>query len=102
MTHGPNANMSMFTRIEGVTINVDESLCIDCGKCIEVCVFRGRELIDGKAKLDETRCLGCGRCAEVCPTGATTILIDDINRVDALISKIEQYVDVRDQSALVE
>jgi len=102
MTYGPNANFTMFSRIEGVSLKVDENLCIGCGKCVEVCVFRGRELVDGKAKIDQARCLGCGRCAEVCPTGATTIDIDDINRVGALISKLEQYVDVRDQSALVE
>ena len=102
MTYGPNANFTMFSRIESVSLKVDENLCIGCGKCVEVCVFRGRELVDGKAKIDQNRCLGCGRCAEVCPTGATTIDIDDINRVEALISKLEQYVDVRDQSALAD
>ena len=99
MTHGPNANLSMFSRIEGVSLKVDENLCIGCGKCVEVCVFRGRELVDGKAKIDQTRCLGCGRCAEVCPTGATTIKIDDISRVDDLIGKLEEYVDVTPQTA---
>ena len=102
MTHGPNANLTMFSRIEGVSVNVDESLCVGCGKCVEVCVFRGREIVDGKGKIDQTRCLGCGRCAEVCPTGATTIEIDDMSRVDELIGKIEQYVDVRDQASLEE
>ncbi|MHA1235871.1 MAG: 4Fe-4S binding protein, partial [Promethearchaeota archaeon] len=58
MTHGPNANFSMFSRIEGVSIKVDESLCNGCGKCVAVCVFRGRELVDGKAKIDQDRCLG--------------------------------------------
>ncbi|MFW9948756.1 MAG: 4Fe-4S binding protein [Candidatus Thorarchaeota archaeon] len=98
MRFGPNANLTMFSRVEGVSVNVDEDLCEGCGKCVEVCVFRGRELIDGKAKIDQTRCLGCGRCAEVCPTGVTTIIIDDINRVDELIGKIEEYVDVTPQS----
>jgi ferredoxin len=102
MTHGPNANLSMFSRIEGVSLKVDENLCIGCGKCVEVCVFRGRELVDGKAKIDQTRCLGCGRCAEVCPTGATTIIIDDISRVDDLIGKLEEYVDVTPQTVLEE
>lgn len=99
MTYGPNANLTMFSRIEGVSVNVDETKCIGCGKCVEVCVFRSRELIDGKAKLDLVRCLGCGRCAEVCPTGASTITIDHMSRVDDLIGKIEEYVDVNDQIA---
>ncbi|MHA2393608.1 MAG: indolepyruvate ferredoxin oxidoreductase subunit alpha [Promethearchaeota archaeon] len=102
ITHGPNVNLSMFRRIEGVSVNVDESKCIGCGKCVEVCVFKGRELVGDKAKINQARCLGCGRCAEVCPTGATTITIDDMSRVDELINKIESVVDVRDQASLEE
>ena len=102
LTHGPNIGLGMHSRIEGISVNVDEEACIGCGKCVEVCMFRGRELINGKAKIDLQRCMGCGRCAEVCPTGATTIKIDDINRVNELIEKIESVVDVRDQAALEE
>jgi ferredoxin len=101
ITHGPSVKM-MFSRVDGVSVNVDEDLCNGCGKCVEVCVFKGREMVDGKAKFIEDHCLGCGRCAEVCPTGATTIEIDDISRVDELIAKIESIVDVRDQTALQE
>ncbi|GAG80282.1 unnamed protein product, partial [marine sediment metagenome] len=86
----------------GRCADVNEEACIGCGKCVEVCVFGGRELVDGKAKIDQDRCLGCGRCADVCPTGATTIKIDDINRVEELIGKIESMVDVRDQATLEE
>jgi UDP-glucose 4-epimerase len=100
LTHGPNVNRTMFRRIEGVTVKVDESLCTGCGECVKVCVFGGRELIEGKARLYDERCLGCGRCAEICPSGATTIEIDDINRVEELIAKIESVVDVRDQASL--
>ena len=81
-------------------MKVDESLCTGCGECIKVCVFGGRELVGGKAKLYDERCLGCGRCAEICPSGATIIEIDDINRVEELIAKIESVVDVRDQASL--
>jgi len=102
LTYGPSVNRTMFRRIEGVTVEVDESLCNGCGKCVEVCVFSGREMVDGKATLDLERCLGCGRCADVCPTGATTITIDNINRVEELINKIESVVDVRDQASLEE
>ncbi|MHA1487692.1 MAG: indolepyruvate ferredoxin oxidoreductase subunit alpha, partial [Promethearchaeota archaeon] len=67
ITHGPKiGGLGLFGRIEGVSVNVDESLCNGCGKCVEVCVFGGRELVDGKAKIDQDRCLGCGRCADVC------------------------------------
>jgi len=102
LTHGPKIDTAMFGRIKGISVNVNEEVCIGCGKCVEVCVFGGRELIGGKAKINQKRCLGCGRCAEICPTGATTIEIDDINRVNELIEKIESVVDVRDQATLEE
>ena len=101
ITYGPSIK-GIFSKVDGVSVKVDENLCIGCGKCIEVCVFKGREMEDGKAKLIEDQCVACGRCAEICPTGATTIEIDDVSRVEDLIAKIEAVVDVRDQAALQE
>jgi ferredoxin len=100
-TYGPSIK-GIFSKVDGVSVKVDENLCIGCGKCIEVCVFKGREMVDGKAKLIEDQCIGCGRCADICPTGATTIEIDDVSRVEDLIAKIEAVVDVRDQATLEE
>jgi UDP-glucose 4-epimerase len=102
VTQGPNVKMNQLARIDGISVSVDEDLCIGCSKCVEVCVFKGREMVNEKAKIDQERCLGCGRCAEVCPTGATTIDIDDMTVVDDLIGKIEKFVDVRDQKALAD
>ncbi|MHA2474122.1 MAG: 4Fe-4S binding protein, partial [Promethearchaeota archaeon] len=70
----------------------DESKCVGCGTCIEVCVFKGRDLVNDKAIINQDLCLGCGRCAEVCPTGATTISIDDMSYVNKVINKIEEHV----------
>jgi ferredoxin len=97
--YGPNVP-AMYTRIEGVTVKVNEDVCEGCGKCIEVCAFKGRKMVNGKAQMDLERCLGCGRCADACPTGATTIEIDDMSSIDELIAKIEEHVDVRDQASL--
>ena len=38
MMKGPNVNMTQFARMEGVSINMDESKCIGCGK--EVKLFK--------------------------------------------------------------
>jgi len=80
-------------RMEGLTVTVDPNLCKGCGKCLEVCIYGVREIINGKAVIDQERCLGCGRCERVCPNGATTITIEE-GGVERMIARIESYVDV--------
>jgi NAD-dependent dihydropyrimidine dehydrogenase PreA subunit len=64
--------MKGFRYLEGVaTLELDQSACIGCGRCVEVCphqVFR----IDGKAALvaDKDACMECGACARNCPAAA--------------------------------
>jgi len=91
-----NASISinLLHRMEGVTVKVDKDLCVGCEECLEVCVFRGMEMIDGKAKVNQERCLGCGRCESICPNEAISIQIDDTIRVDELIEKLESHVEV--------
>jgi UDP-glucose 4-epimerase len=99
MTHGSvgNVDKTIFRRMEGVTVKVDEDLCVGCGECLEVCKFRGMKMIDGIANVNQERCLGCGRCENTCPNDAISIKIDEDSRVDELISKLESYVDVAPQ-----
>jgi NAD-dependent dihydropyrimidine dehydrogenase PreA subunit len=80
--------------MEGLTLEVDPEKCVGCGACMDVCVFVGREFINGKAVIDQERCLGCGRCEQVCPNGAINITLDDPKRLDELIKRIESSVDV--------
>jgi len=87
----------MYQRIKGLEIVVDESLCVGCGTCLEVCMFKGREVLEGKAHIDPDYCLGCGRCVDVCPNGAISINIEDPSQIDELIEKIESVVDVTSQ-----
>jgi len=99
LTHGSVAiaDYSLFKRMNGVTVKVDEDTCVGCGECLEVCKFRGMEMTDGIAKVNQNRCLGCGRCEQVCPNDAISIEIDKNSRVDEIIAKLESYVDVAPQ-----
>ncbi len=47
--------------------DIDNDLCIGCGKCQEICQFGGVVLTDGKAKIN-SNCYGCGICRKFCPT----------------------------------
>jgi MinD superfamily P-loop ATPase len=52
----------------GEVAYIDQSNCISCGKCVDICRF---DAISVKKKLyvvDPISCEGCGYCARVCPT----------------------------------
>jgi UDP-glucose 4-epimerase len=92
--HGSATIRRVFKRMEGIRVEVDQDLCVGCEECLEVCIYAGINMEDGKAKIDQNNCLGCGRCERKCPNDAISITIDDINSVNELISRIESYVDV--------
>jgi len=59
--------------------NWDESLCILCGQCVDVCSFISNTLRieNKKVKIDLRRCWRCGRCVRVCQTGALSVNLDE-------------------------
>jgi heterodisulfide reductase subunit A len=71
-----------YVEVEGITANVDEEICIGCGKCEEVCPYKAIEMntvervIDNervllqKAHVIEAMCKGCGTCVATCPSHA--------------------------------
>lgn len=93
MKYSPSYVREIVKRFEGLTFTTDSDLCNDCGKCVEVCIFGGRAMVDGKMVLDPEMCYGCGRCEGVCPTGATSITLEK-GSVEKMIARIEAQVDV--------
>jgi heterodisulfide reductase subunit A-like polyferredoxin len=80
--------------MEGVTVEIDQDLCVGCEDCLDVCIYDGIKMIDEKAHVDQESCLGCGRCERACQNDAISINIDDYKHVDELIARIESYVNV--------
>ncbi len=56
---------------------VDQTLCIQCGACVDDCPFHIIELTPDFPALNPKRihhCIQCQHCLAVCPTGALSIL----------------------------
>lgn len=56
-----------------VTLNIDNEICIKCGKCAKICpsVIFTQEKMGGEITLQNINaCIGCGHCVAVCPVSA--------------------------------
>ncbi|MHC1574987.1 MAG: FAD-dependent oxidoreductase [Candidatus Methanogasteraceae archaeon] len=81
----------------GVISVVDETVCIGCGRCVEVCPYGAPELkeveivteeityITRKSEIDPAICKGCGSCAAECPTSAITSRHFTTKQISAVI-----------------
>ncbi|MCL2304762.1 MAG: [FeFe] hydrogenase, group A [Planctomycetaceae bacterium] len=70
---------------QNVSIMRNDSKCILCGQCAEVC--NRAEAIMGHYELpliDDIPCIGCGQCTLWCPTGAITERDDTLAFLKAL------------------
>jgi len=52
---------------------INETNCVGCEECIEVCAVDALTLEDDVAQLDEDICLGCGNCKQVCPANSISL-----------------------------
>jgi len=89
-----SALRKVIKRMEGISVEIDQDLCVGCEDCLDVCIYDGIKIIDGKSHIDQESCLGCGRCERACQNDAISIDIDDYKHVDELIARIESYVNV--------
>lgn len=49
---------------------VDRAKCIECGACVNRCVFCAQENNGESVLFRQEKCYGCGVCVTTCPTGA--------------------------------
>ena len=75
---------SPMLETEAIAMVVDETKCIGCGRCVEVCPYGAPALHDvevtveevtyttKKSEINPAACKGCGTCATGCPTSAIT------------------------------
>ncbi|RHJ95259.1 nitroreductase family protein [Parabacteroides bouchesdurhonensis] len=54
-----------------MTLNIDQSTCIKCGKCVKVCpsgIFTQEKTKKNIGLIHINTCIVCGHCVDVCPT----------------------------------
>lgn len=68
---------------------VEKSICIGCGNCIDICAHDAPKITNGVSAIDHDKCVGCGRCLAVCPVDA--IYNSDNSSSDKLCCKIAEY-----------
>ena len=49
---------------------INESKCIGCKICVNICPVDAISMKDGKAFIDQETCIHCGKCLHICPVNA--------------------------------
>jgi MinD superfamily P-loop ATPase len=52
---------------------LNEELCTNCGRCVEVCRFDAISQKENRIAIDPVSCEGCGVCALICPVQAISM-----------------------------
>ncbi|WP_434302840.1 ATP-binding protein [Clostridium botulinum] len=70
--------------IGGKKANIDEKICIKCGKCKSICKFNAIQ----NFKIDPFLCEGCGACTLICSQNA--IKLEDEKTAKTFITELEK------------
>lgn len=68
-------------------VTINQSDCIACGICVQVCKGAPLHMVNGRVCVDQTRifgCIGCGHCMSVCPKSCITVHGRDISKDDII------------------
>lgn len=60
---------------------IDDSLCTNCGLCINYCRFDAISFLRDKVIISETLCDGCKLCSRICPSNAIKMIDNNKSRV---------------------
>jgi pyruvate formate lyase activating enzyme len=68
-----------------------DSLCNQCGRCIEVCDSQAISIVGKNVRINRKRCTRCGKCVEVCIPEALRILGNEMS-VDEVFQEIKKDI----------
>ena len=70
---GQRAYFSKIERRMRDKLEIDDGLCVKCGKCVELCPANNIEAGNGKITAKD-KCTLCYRCINICPTKAIHLI----------------------------
>lgn len=70
-------------------VQINDAVCVGCGRCVKVCPQGALSLVDGKSHVDVSKCIGCFECITVCPVKA--ISIDWATEMEPFIERMVEY-----------
>jgi MinD superfamily P-loop ATPase len=71
---------------------IDEKLCVHCGRCAEVCAFNAIAVIPTRAVVFPELCHGCGACMISCPEKAISEVLRRIGWISRARSEDHEIV----------
>jgi len=80
-------NYSEEVFFSGELAVIDESICTQCGKCIEICRFNAIEIINEKHYINKISCEGCGYCIKICPEEAISNIPNSVGLTYKAVNK---------------
>lgn len=84
---------SKISRLDGVTVQINEEKCKKCLKCIKQdCMFDAIHLENDKITINQDNCRGCGLCANVCKFDAITVDYDN-HTIDKVIDRMYNLIE---------
>jgi len=78
---------------------IDQAVCIQCGKCIAVC---RQEAITEDFRVKQFRCIGCGDCANLCEVSAISYIHKRADFEKILPACVREGVETMELHAIIE
>lgn len=76
----------------GTHVQIDDTLCVGCGRCVKACPQKALSLVNGKSHVDVSRCIGCFECITVCPVRPVkAISIDWSTEMRPFVERMTEY-----------
>ncbi|HCT85958.1 MAG TPA: (4Fe-4S)-binding protein [Candidatus Margulisbacteria bacterium] len=72
---------SNIEKAEVAIPKIDNNLCVNCNKCVDLCAYNALAKVPGKVLVFSDLCHSCGGCTMICPVGAITEISKEIGLI---------------------